>query len=471
MLLKLLFSLAFIWGANSSPPDDNEPITRDVVVIGGGSAGTYAAIALRDAGVSVVVIEKENRLGGHANTYTDPASELAVDYGVVALGDIPVVHDYFARLSVTPLVGQYDPGNISFFDFKTGLHSPDYVRQDPAGAIKRYQEQLAKYPFLEITYDLPDEIPDDLLMPWGDFCTKFSLGSMSRETWQWAQGYGNVLDLPAVYIIKFLSQRWVDGVTGTGFVFTSTFNFSSIYGSAAEVLGDDVLYGSTVLSTDRDKADHEGYHSIVVTRGTNNIVIRAKKIIVAIPPLTGNDFLGPLDLDDKESEIFGKFKHFNYWTAGIKEPAIPAGLNIQNVSPGNLTTPYSYPDLPAAYFLRVTTAPENYIMTYGTPAGVEKTNGQVKHEMLATLKRLRDSGYYGNIDGREGFRIVAFDNHSPYELNVDAEDIRNGFYHDLYALQGRRNTWYSGAAWVSHDSSAVWNYTAQIVQDVVKALS
>ncbi|KAI1268732.1 hypothetical protein F5Y18DRAFT_439340 [Xylariaceae sp. FL1019] len=443
MLSQLLLSLVCLLGVNSSPFDSNKPITRDVAVLGGGSAGTYAAIALRDAGVSVVVIEKNNRLGGHANTYTDPTSGLAVDYGVVALGDIPVVHDYFARLGVTPLVARYDPGNISFFDFKTGRYNPDYVRQDPTDAITRYKEQLAKYPFLDITYDLPDEIPDDLLIPWGDFCTKYNLGSGVCR-----------------------------GKLGSGLKAMEIFSLyqHSIYGSAAKVLGDDVLYGSTVLSTDRDNADHEGYHSIVVSQGTNNIAIRAKKVIATIPPLSSDDFLGPLDLDDVESEIFGKFKHFNYWTSGVHEPAIPAGLNIQNVSPGNMTTPYSYPDLPAAYFLENTAAPENYIMTYGTPAGVEKTDGEVKHEMRATLQRLRNSGYYGKTNGTEDFDIVAFDNHSPYELNVDAEAIRNGFYHDLYALQGRRDTWYSGAAWVSHDSSAIWNYTAQIVKDVVKTL-
>lgn len=37
-------------------------IERDVVVLGGGAAGTYAAIRVRDAGKSVVVIEKDVRL-------------------------------------------------------------------------------------------------------------------------------------------------------------------------------------------------------------------------------------------------------------------------------------------------------------------------------------------------------------------------------------------------------------------------
>lgn len=43
-------------------------LVRDVVVIGGGASGTYGAIALKDAGQSVAVVEKQGNFGGHVNT-------------------------------------------------------------------------------------------------------------------------------------------------------------------------------------------------------------------------------------------------------------------------------------------------------------------------------------------------------------------------------------------------------------------
>lgn len=52
--------------------DPSQIITRDVCVIGGGSAGTYAAIRLRLMNQSVAVVEKSGRLGGHTETYRDP---------------------------------------------------------------------------------------------------------------------------------------------------------------------------------------------------------------------------------------------------------------------------------------------------------------------------------------------------------------------------------------------------------------
>ncbi|HEY3254616.1 MAG TPA: FAD-dependent oxidoreductase, partial [Polyangiaceae bacterium] len=70
-------------------------IERDVCVIGGGSSGTYAAVALKDAGRSVVVLERKQRLGGHTETYVDPQTNIPTDIGVVVFHNLPVVTDYF----------------------------------------------------------------------------------------------------------------------------------------------------------------------------------------------------------------------------------------------------------------------------------------------------------------------------------------------------------------------------------------
>src|SRR5882724_8011733 len=79
-------------------------IERDVCVIGGGSSGTFSAVQLRDAGKSVLVIERKQRLGGHTETYVDPATGIPTDIGVVVFHSLPVVTNYFARFGV-PLVG------------------------------------------------------------------------------------------------------------------------------------------------------------------------------------------------------------------------------------------------------------------------------------------------------------------------------------------------------------------------------
>jgi heterodisulfide reductase subunit A-like polyferredoxin len=81
LLFKLALTTSEFDPANYAAKDI---ITRDVAVIGGGSSGVYAAINLRAKGKSVVVVEKEPALGGHTNSYTDPATNISVDYGVQA---------------------------------------------------------------------------------------------------------------------------------------------------------------------------------------------------------------------------------------------------------------------------------------------------------------------------------------------------------------------------------------------------
>jgi heterodisulfide reductase subunit A-like polyferredoxin len=62
----MAFNMKFIILASllSSASISAKTISRDVVIIGGGSAGTYSAIRLQQMGLSVALIEKENRLGG-----------------------------------------------------------------------------------------------------------------------------------------------------------------------------------------------------------------------------------------------------------------------------------------------------------------------------------------------------------------------------------------------------------------------
>ena len=59
-------------------------VTRDYCVIGGGASGTYAAIRLQQMNKSVALVELKDTLGGHTNTYTDPNTQTAIDYGVQA---------------------------------------------------------------------------------------------------------------------------------------------------------------------------------------------------------------------------------------------------------------------------------------------------------------------------------------------------------------------------------------------------
>lgn len=145
-------------------------ITRDVAIIGGGSAGTYSALSLKDKGKSIVVIEKKDRIGGHTETYIDPATGTPIDMGVVIWHNLTIARDYFKRLNVPIITLGSDadpnaPAQLSAnYDIRTGkqvnISSP--TPEETAAAFAAYAEQLQKYPRLNDGMYLPDPVPEDL---------------------------------------------------------------------------------------------------------------------------------------------------------------------------------------------------------------------------------------------------------------------------------------------------------------------
>ena len=114
---------------------------RHVVVIGGGLAGVTAAIALRDAGVGVTLLESRPRLGGAASSY--PRGPLMIDNGqhvfLRCYGSYRALLDRMgvtgsvsiqARFDVTVLAPD-GPARLR----RSGLPSPLHL----AGALARYR--------------------------------------------------------------------------------------------------------------------------------------------------------------------------------------------------------------------------------------------------------------------------------------------------------------------------------------------
>ncbi|KAM7212971.1 hypothetical protein V8F06_011625 [Rhypophila decipiens] len=78
---------------------------------------------------------------------------------------------------------------------------------------------------------------------------------------------------------------------------------------------------------------------------------------------------------------------------------------------------------------------------------------------LQPLGRLRKSSphLFKSLDVKPEFALFA--SHDPFGLTVSVEAIREGFYDKLNALNGHRNTFYTGAAYQAHDASLLFEYT------------
>jgi hypothetical protein len=426
-------------------------ITRDVCVIGGGSTGTYSAIRLRDLGKSVVVVENDDRLGGHTHTYTDPGTGGKVDIGVVVWHDLDIVKNYFARFNVPLVKANFDaPGQVSqAVDYRTGKVVTGYTPSDPSAALAAYGAQLAKYPYLEAGFDLPNPVPPDLLLPFGDFVKKYALDAAVNTIFNFGQGLGDLLKQPTLYVFKNFGLDILRNLQ-VGFLTTGRHNNSELYEKARVELGADVLLRSRVVATDRDAA---GYANILVQTPSGLKIIRAKKIVVTIPPKIDNLF--GFDLDVTELSLFSQFGNSAYYTGLLRNTGIPDNVSVNNIG---ANTPYHLPVLPGVYSISPTGIPGLHSVKYGSPVQLSET--QVKADIVAAVKRLKTAGTIPTATTPE---FAIFASHSPFELTVPTGAIKAGFYRNLYALQGRNRTYYTGAAFHTHDSSLLWQFTEALL--------
>ncbi|RHZ55821.1 uncharacterized protein CDV56_106891 [Aspergillus thermomutatus] len=437
-------------------------IKRDVAVIGGGSAGTYSAISLKDKGKSVILVEKKGRLGGHAETYIDPATGTPVDMGVLVFHNITVVKDYFKRFDIPLNRADEFMRSEFYYDFRTGRAvTPTFtpLAEEVSAAFAAYLAQYSKYPGLSNGTILPSPVPEELYMPFGKFVEKYGIQAAIPSMYYFNPGVGDILSNPVIEQFRYWSSDMV-GSVATGFLGPVRRNVSELYTRAGAELSScsSLLLSSEVVHAHR--ADGESGVMLIVRTPTGRKLILAKKLLIAFPPKL--DFLAPFDLSATEKTLFSKYIDAGYYVGLVKNSGLPNNASISNAAQGH--TEFTFPYLPAAYSFAPSAVPGLQLVTYATGQTTKSLplpDEAVKADIINTIKRIQKQNPDKFTPTEPEF--VTFASHAPYNLQVRAEDIKDGFYDKLYTLQGQRNTHWTGAAWKGEDSSLLWRYSEEIV--------
>lgn len=428
-------------------------ILRDVCILGGGATGTYAAIRLKDNDKSVAVVEHHEVLGGHTETlYLD--DDNYIDYGVEGAFNYDLARDFFDRLGVAykPLL----PNTLieHYVNFRTGEKVPPPAGLlDTTAAALLYRLAIEEYDYLEDgLYNLPDPVPEELLQPFGQFVEKKSIQGALPLIFLFAHGI-DLLQTPLLYVLQRFGIPHID-VFLEGAYITPTNGMYELYNKASQVLGPDVLYKSTVHKTERSDS---GVKVVVQSANGTRKLIKAKQLLITIPPTMAN--LQGFDLTPAESTLFKKWDWTAYYVAVVKNTGIPNDVTVKNFDPRN--TPGDFPSAPFQLMLQYLGV-DGYLASK-VVADKGFTEAQAKELVLSDIRRMGAVGTYTGGDPE----MVVFGSHSPVMLTVSNADIRDGFYKKLYALQGIKNTFYTGYAFCSDYSGLLWAYTEAVVQKMV----
>lgn len=432
----------------------NNVVERDFAIIGGGAAGTYAAISLADQNKTFALVEISDKLGGHTRTFFDSAKNVYVDFGVQLYLDTPVVRNFFNRLD-TPLAN-FNPasfGKPNYFDFTKQVPVTNYSR----GALgSDYVAQLDRYPYLENDIDPPNPVPADLLLTWPDYIKKYRLQDSASSIFATPANPGDVLQDLALYMFNDLNHVMLQENQGAA-ILNANHDNSELYNKALAEIKADVLLQSSVIATQRGSTAKDGV-KLVVRTPTGNKLIIAKQLILAMPPVLKNT--QQFDLDSQERNVLGQVVGKYYYGGVINNTGLVDGNVYINIG---TNTPYQVARLPGVVQFTPSSSPGYHFYWYNTL--VAQTQAQVESATRTTIKWLQTQ-----INGAPALEptFVDYEDFSPFHLGAAKSDIANGFYHKMHNLQGHKNTWYIGSLFVV-GTSQVWNNTMNILPNIVAA--
>ena len=436
---------------------EEDVITRDVIVVGGGASGTYTSITLGDMGKSVVLVDRAGQLGGHVNTYTDSTTGKAIDYGTLAYLNNTITTNFFARLNIPIVTYNFTPSTSPVYaDFTSGTLLSNFTPQNEFGAA--YIAQLDKYPYLNNGFHLPDPVPEDLLLTWGEYIEKYNLQSSAFLVSTELEGSGEPLDILALYVFNSINSYLASEIEGAA-VTTAAHDNSALYQKALEELGTNALLNSTVIAGER--STNSSSVKLLISTPTGPKLLIASQLVLGIPPILSN--MSPFSLDQHEHRLLSQITGTPYYCGLVSNTGLSTAHRYINAG---TNTQYHQPKFPGAFRLYPTAVEGIFLYWYGSLTS--QTQPEIEANVAASIKDLQRT----TVNATQGTTpdFLAFANHSPYHPSVPAEAVRNGFYNDMYALQGYRNTWYVGGLFV-FSSGQLWNSTATLLPQIVAAAS
>jgi hypothetical protein len=412
------------------------------------------------------------------DTYVEKETGGIHDYGVQVYFPYEDALDFIDRFNVTLVPGLTPRGstNTRYVDFSTGKELQSFQDTSSAtgiNAVRKFHDLALANGYDKMTqpgyWNLPPghEIPEDLLLPIGEFVKKYDLEPMLAlmypSTGGGAGSRGNFTNIMTLTIMKSFPTAWVKVFFGEIGMYHIQNGNQELYDKIAGLLSDDVLYNTMVVDSERNA---DGVKLVVEGKAGQKLIL-AKKLLLAVQPTREN--LRPFDLDDHETTLFSKPKYGRSHTGIASHSKFPNGTELRNMPSSAVQDPLS-PFLDTPFVLSFSSyGGDSRLFSLGASGSDFNAFDVEAAQQLArdSLQRMADAGTLPDLKG-EPVDFVAWSDHEVGGFGVSPEDMRNGWMADLYALQGKRSTWFTGGGVAVDFSPVLWKFNDDLLPRIVK---
>ena len=324
----------------------------------------------------------------------------------------------------------------------------------------RYINAIKPYEDLHIPgyFNFPNssDIPEELLLPFGNFVEKYDLAATLPSIFYISPGLGTVVDQLTLTVLQDFPAALAEGYVGqrAGYAPASGLN-QDIYDAVADILGDKVYYSTEAVSTVR--SDDSVTVTVKSTVTGNETVIAASKLLLAIPPHPSH--FTTFDMDAQEVEVLRKFSYSRLWAAAVQSDSLASDFYAFDLL--SSANDSSYLDYPALNFTSTYIPFGNTSKLVATVTAGDDNLDAVETLNLFNQDVAAPSGTEVVPASDKDVEVIHYSDHGLIHGRATAEDINNGFFQDLNALQGYRSTWYTGNTFAAPVQTVVWAFNDQ----------
>ena len=413
--------------------------------------------------------------GGHVNTYNDPTSNTFDNYGVKVYLRYGNSVAFFERFDIPIAPYAQGPQNSIYVSTSNASKLNSYVPPSfPAqiAAFATWQKFTAKYADILSSglWNFPkgNNIPSELLLPFGEFARKNGMEAVAPLFGVISNvGVGGLENVLTLYVMFAMGQPVTSEFLNSSLFVPANLSNSVLYDRAYNLLRDDVLLKSKVTASQRS---NNGVELIVRRSNGSKMLVKAKRLLFTPPPSIAN--LAPFGLSSNERATLSTFTGTWSFTSVARIPCIPANTSVYYYAPAADSTNYlgirnwpwtlslvPSPDIPAGEHLFEVEFAQNSSIS-------EKDARKTIKEAVQNLTASGTSELGKNC----GVEFVAFSNHNSILWRQSVSELRSGIVQDVYALQGRHSTWYTGGLWSEDYTGNVWAFTDTVLPRLLASL-